>query len=93
MRLILFDGPTEERAKFHPLSLSRPVWELRCGITTLGEKLIAKFGAADVGCFVPDYLADAYGAETDQKVNDPALLAGDNVLVVHGSLKAATLYD
>ncbi len=91
MRLILFDGPEEERAKFYPLSYCRPVWELRCGMTALGEKLIGKLGAQQVAYFVPPYMADAYAERVDGKVNDPSGLAGDDVLLVHGSLKAATL--
>ena len=81
MRLILFDGPPELRARFKPLSLSRPIWELRCGMTTLAEKLIAKIGTADVACWTPDYMADVYAATTDMKVNDPATLTGDLLLV------------
>ncbi|GAG52763.1 unnamed protein product, partial [marine sediment metagenome] len=90
MRLILFDGPAETRAKFYPLALSRPIWELRCGMTSLVEKLIAKVGAADVACWVPDYMADAYARRTGMKVNDPGSLTGDDLLVVHGSVKAAS---
>ncbi|MBN1344279.1 MAG: hypothetical protein JXQ73_16450 [Phycisphaerae bacterium] len=91
MRLILFDGPDEVRAKFNPLSLSRPVWELRCGITSLGEKLVAQFGAKDVAYFVPAYMAEEYAAKVDGKVNDAGTLAGDDLLLVHGSLKAGSL--
>lgn len=91
MRLILFDGPDDVRAKFYPLSLCRPVWELRCGITSQGEKLIAKTGAKDVACFVPAYMAAAYKPRTTFKVNDLAALAGDDLFVVHGSVKAGTL--
>ena len=60
MRLILVDLPTEKRNHFYPLALSRPIWELRCGMTSLAEKLVAKTGASDVACFVPPYMADVY---------------------------------
>jgi UDP-N-acetylglucosamine diphosphorylase/glucosamine-1-phosphate N-acetyltransferase len=82
MRLILMDRPTEKRFHFNPLALSRPIWELRCGITSLAEKLIDKIGATDVACFVPPYMADAYRARTTRPVNDPASLVGDDLLVV-----------
>ena len=39
MRLILVDKSGDHRRNFHPLTLSRPLWELRCGMTSLGEKL------------------------------------------------------
>ena len=44
MRLILFDLPDDQRINFYPLALSRPIFELRCGMTSLGEKLVAKTG-------------------------------------------------
>jgi UDP-N-acetylglucosamine diphosphorylase/glucosamine-1-phosphate N-acetyltransferase len=91
MRLILFDGPDEVRAKFYPLSLCRPVWELRCGITTLGEKLIARTAAKEIAFFVPPYMGDAYRQRVGGKVNDVSALTGDDLFVVHGSVKAATL--
>jgi hypothetical protein len=42
MRLVLFDRPTPERIQFYPLALSRPIWELRCGMTSLADKLVAQ---------------------------------------------------
>ena len=87
MRLILFDGPDAKRANFYPLTLSRPVWELRVGMTSLAEKIIANLGATDIACFVPEYMADSYAAKTEWKVNDPATLTGDDLLVINGRLK------
>jgi len=89
MRLILLDLPIEKRLNFSPLALSRPIWELRCGITSLGEKLVAKAHARDVACFVPPYMADAYRARTPWPVNDPASLRGEDLLLVSGRVKAA----
>ena len=42
MRLVLFDCPTPLRTNFYPMVLSRPIFELRCGMTSLGDKLIAR---------------------------------------------------
>jgi UDP-N-acetylglucosamine diphosphorylase/glucosamine-1-phosphate N-acetyltransferase len=91
MRLILLDRLHETRRHFEPLALSRPIWELRCGITSLAEKLVAKTGAKDVACFVPDYMADAYREMTAWPVNDSKSLAGDDLLIVHGRVKAEDL--
>jgi UDP-N-acetylglucosamine diphosphorylase/glucosamine-1-phosphate N-acetyltransferase len=91
MRLILVDLPSPKRYHFDPVALSRPIFELRCGMTSLGEKLVAKVGARDVACFVPPYLADAYRERAVWPVNDPATLAGDDLLLVHGRVKAAAL--
>ncbi len=89
MRLILFDLLTEKRFHFYPLALNRPIWELRCGMTTLGERLVAKIGALDVACFVPPYMAEVYGTTTDRPVNDPRVLAGDDLLVVSARVRAS----
>jgi UDP-N-acetylglucosamine diphosphorylase/glucosamine-1-phosphate N-acetyltransferase len=91
MRLILVDRPTEKRSHFDPLALSRPIWELRCGMTSLGEKLVDKLQAADVACFVPPYMAEVYRAVAGRPVNEPASLAGDDLLVVAARVKAAEL--
>jgi UDP-N-acetylglucosamine diphosphorylase/glucosamine-1-phosphate N-acetyltransferase len=89
MRLILFDRLTEKRVNFHPLALSRPIWELRCGMTTLLDKLVDKLDAADVACFVPPYMAEVYRAAVNRPVNDPTCLTGDDLLVVTARVKAA----
>ena len=88
MRLILLDSPDEIRANFYPLALSRPLWELRCGFTSLAEKLIARIGVSEVAYFVPDYMADFYRTTTDRPVNDCSVLAGDDLLIVDPCLKA-----
>jgi UDP-N-acetylglucosamine diphosphorylase/glucosamine-1-phosphate N-acetyltransferase len=90
MRLILFDCPTPKRLNFQPLALSRPIFELRCGITSLGDKLIEKTRAGDVAYFVPPYLADTYRTRTPWPVNAPAALQGDDLLLVNGRVKAAS---
>ena len=90
MRLILLDRSREVRSRFHPLTLSRPIWELRTGMTSLAEKLVARVGAGDVACFVPSYMAEAYRETTGWPVNDPATLKGDDLLIVDARLKAET---
>jgi len=91
MRLILVDRQTPKRVHFYPLALSRPIWELRCGMTSLGAKLVARVGASDVACLVPPYMAEVYRGQQAWPVNDPATLAGDDLLVVDGRVKAASL--
>ena len=89
MRLILLDQVTLKRYHFDPLALSRPIWELRVGMTSLADKLLAKINPADVACFVPPYMADVYRGQTTWPVNDPASLLGDDLLLVSARLKAA----
>ncbi len=88
MRLVLFDRQTESRINFHPVALCRPIWELRCGMTSLGEKLIAKIGARDVAGFVPDYIADVYRAQSEWSINNSASLADEDLLLVNARVKA-----
>ncbi len=88
MRLILFDLPGPDRVRFYPLALSRPIWELRCGITNLAEKLVAKLRPQSVACFVPPYMAEAYREQTSWPVNDPGQLAGEELLLVHPRVRA-----
>ena len=88
MRLILLDSPDEARGRFYPLALSCPLWQLRCGITSLGEKLIARIGASNVAYFVPDYMADSYRSKVDGPVNDLSVLSGDDILIVDPRIKA-----
>ena len=92
MRLILVDRLNEERINFEPLVLSRPIFDLRCGFTSLGEKLIAKTGAKDVACFVPDYMADAWRETSQWPVNDAKKLTGDDLLLVHGRVRASEFH-
>ncbi len=91
MRLILIDSPNEIRGNFYPLAFSRPLWELRCGFNSLGQKLINKVGAGDVAYFVPDYMADSYRTKVESAcsgVNDLSVLDGDDLLIADPRLKA-----
>ena len=90
MRLILLDRLTPKRFHFYPLALGRPIWELRCGMTTLAEKLVAVCGTDDVACFVPPYMAEVYRGESAWPVNDPGTLADDDLLLVAAHVKADT---
>ncbi len=91
MRLVLFDLPSERRGNFNPICLSRPIWELRCGMSSLGEKIIARLGATDVAQFVPQYMAAAYAEQTGYPVNDAKTLGGDDLLLVNPRVKAEAL--
>jgi len=91
MRLILVDRPTPQRRNFYPLALSRPIWELRCGMTSLGEKLIDAVGPVEVAFWTPPYLAEVYRRETNRPVNDPRSLSGADLLLVDARVKPAAL--
>jgi len=88
MRLVFVDSPEHVRRNFYPLALSRPVWELRCGFSSLGQKMLEKLGTGDVAYFVADYMADSYREKVDGPVNDISALGGDDLLLVDGRVKA-----
>ena len=88
MRLIVFDPPQTLRQNFYPLSLSRPLWELRCGMTTLGQKLARRFSTRDVTGFTADYLAPVWRKRSDWAVNALESLAGDDLLLIDARVKA-----
>jgi len=88
MRLILVDNLPDVRFNFYPLSLGRPLWELRCGMSSLADKLIAKIKPDSVAYFVPDYMAEVYKDQVKESVNDTAALAGDDLILVDPLVKA-----
>ena len=88
MRLILLDVATETRSNFYPLALSRPIWDLRCGMSSLADKLVAKVGAGEVAGFLPPYLADVYREQSAWPMNDVTRLTGDDLLLVDARVKA-----
>jgi len=88
MRLVLVDSLRDIRSNFYPLAFGRPLWDLKCGMTSLEEKLAAKIKPKDVVYFVPDYMADFYRTQTESPVNDITTLAGDDLLIVDPLLKA-----
>jgi len=91
MRLILIDRSDEIRFNFLPLVLGRPLWELRCGMTSLEEKLKDKIRPDDVAYFVPDYMAGYCRTQVAKPVNDTAALAGDDLIIVDPLVKAESL--
>jgi len=82
MKLIVFEDRNFDR--FYPLTYMRPVFDLRCGQTTLIEKIERAAGKKADAVFVRDWLADAYSARSSAKVNDLSVLAGDDLLLVNG---------
>jgi UDP-N-acetylglucosamine diphosphorylase/glucosamine-1-phosphate N-acetyltransferase len=88
MRIVLFDPDVPARRNFYPVALSRPIWELRCGITNLREKLLAKVGGAGDAYFCPQHMAASYAGRSGFRVNDAAALKGDDLLLLNGRLKS-----
>ncbi|MCB0396502.1 MAG: glucose-1-phosphate thymidylyltransferase [Flavobacteriales bacterium] len=84
MNLILFDGP--QWKDLYPLTLTRPVAELRLGISTLREKWELRLGTTSSTC-TESYLQTKYPlvASSDNLVVNAAVLPQD--LIVDQILK------
>lgn len=92
MRLCLFEDRAEQ---LEPLSLTRPVFDLLCGITSLGAKLLTRFSAAERGVWVRPALEDLCRTQYPElHVNDTAWLRAGEVLLVNGRwLAPAEAFD
>ena len=84
MHLCLF----EDRAELlEPLSLTRPVFDLLCGIDRLADKQRRAFAGAitSMGVLIRPHLEDLHRVlNPDLPINDREWLAGDDVLLVNG---------
>ncbi|NUO80284.1 GlmU family protein [candidate division KSB1 bacterium] len=61
----------ERSAQFYPLSLTRPVFDLRCGMTSLREKIARQFPQTQLFLFCREYLADSMReANPECRVNE-----------------------
>lgn len=86
MKVVIFED--QKFDNLYPLTYLRPVYELKCGHTTLREKIERLMGKTSFSYFMRDYLAPVfskkYGAE---KVNQPGALK-DDLLLINGRLLA-----
>jgi UDP-N-acetylglucosamine diphosphorylase/glucosamine-1-phosphate N-acetyltransferase len=82
-RLCLFEDASA--ADLEPLSLTRPVFELLCGMTKLAEKHCRFFGLCDIGVLVRPYLAELCRRKQPRMpVNDIAWLQSGTTILVNG---------
>lgn len=82
MRLCIFEDRAEQ---LEPLSLTRPVFDLRCGMTALAAKQARHVGVTAWGALIRPALADLYCMQAPGvHVNDPAWLNAENLLLVNG---------
>lgn len=82
MRICLFEDSAV--ADLEPLTLTRPVFELVCGQTSLGSKQCRYFAPCEVGVLVRPYLADLVREQTSTPVNDLDWLRSGPVVLVNG---------
>ena len=80
MHICIFEDYSVDN--FYPLTISRPVYELICGIKTLREKILCFFPGAEYTLFCRKYL------EETVKQNNPGIevnnLGDDNYIFING---------
>src|ERR1700728_784408 len=82
MRICLFEDACV--ATLEPICLSRPAFELRCGLTTLAQKQRRFFHADGLGVFIRPELVPLYRLENPNlPINDVAWLQAEPVLLVN----------
>ncbi len=82
MRVCLY----EERSEFfEPLSQTRPVFELLCGIRSVGSRILDYFQAGEAGVLLRPHLAELHRRQhPDQAVNDWQWLGQGPVVLANG---------
>ena len=88
MKLVIFED--DKFANFYPLTYPRPVFELRCGASSLAGKIERQVGAKAAAYLVRDYLVETFKTRAgDAAVNDlSGIRPGEEVLFVNGRMLA-----
>ena len=82
MNLGIFEDQSQN---LYPLTLNRPVYELRCGYVTLRERIVREFPGVPVHLGMRDYLAPVARRRLPaQAINDVDSLMADDCLFVNG---------
>jgi len=87
-RLIIFED--FKAANFYPLSLSRPVYDLRCGTATLWDKIAQQFSGYEVAFSCRSEVAAVITAETGKKANQTDFNRGDKIVFVNGRVRLSS---
>ena len=83
--LVIFED--DKFSNFHPLTLSRPIYELRCGAQTLREKIARNFPEYNVSLFCRDYLAPLVSIETGLSANSLSGKTARKTIFINGRLR------
>ncbi len=83
MRICIFEDEGYEN--LYPLSLTRPVFDLKCGQITLRERILRDFPGVDVSYFLRDYLAPLFSQDKKEaSINDTDALKREDILFING---------
>lgn len=83
MKICIFED--EEYETFYPLSLTRPVFELKCGYFTLRERILRNFSEDKVCYSLRDYLIATFQKKVPYaRLNDTEFLKDEDTLFING---------
>jgi len=83
MQLVVFED--EKYEQLHPLSLTKAVFELKCGMTSLIEKIRRMYPAHEICYFVRDYIVPTFKKRfPSDPVNDIRSLLATDILIING---------
>ena len=83
MRICIFEDEGYE--SLYPLSLTRPVFQLRCGQITLRERILRSFPGEKISYFIRDYLVPIFQKnKPGVSVNDTNVLKNEDTLFING---------
>jgi len=83
MKICIFED-IEKVENLYPLTLTRPVFELKCGYTTLSERITRNFDGTEVYFFLRDYLVPTFKNRTGADIIDGDSLQSDDFLFING---------
>ena len=82
MQVYIFED--EGYSRLYPLSLTRPVFELKCGATSLLEKIKRNLPGAEIYLCIRDYLAPVFKNKLALPVNDLSKIGSGDALFING---------
>jgi len=77
MKICIFEEGIDKVENLYPLTLTRPVFELKCGYTTLAERIMRNFEGTEIYFFLRDYLVPTFKNRTGANVIDGNSLSTD----------------
>jgi UDP-N-acetylglucosamine diphosphorylase/glucosamine-1-phosphate N-acetyltransferase len=86
LRLCIFED--RKYKDLYPLTYTRPVFDLRCGMTRIREKIERNFPASDTAYFMRSHLGPAFKDELHGTVNSIESIMDDDVFFANGRLLA-----
>ena len=82
MQVYIFED--EGYSRLYPLTLTRPVFELKCGATSLLEKIKRNLPGAEIYLYIRDYLAPVFKNKLALPVNDLSKIGNGDALFING---------